>query len=60
MPTDVSDHRLLSQRLKHDTADQRERMHQLMARGAPLAAPPEYERCVAPRHRGGRLAGGRG
>lgn len=37
----------LSQRLKHETADQHERMHRLMAHGAPFASREAYARFVA-------------
>lgn len=37
----------LSQRLKHETADQHERMHRLMERGAPFSSRESYARFVA-------------
>ncbi|MFT4190929.1 MAG: biliverdin-producing heme oxygenase [Comamonas sp.] len=45
--TEVIERSSLSQRLKHETADQHERMHQLMARGAPFSSREAYARFVA-------------
>lgn len=47
MTTDTPADSLLSQRLKHETAEQHERMHRLMERGAPFASRESYARFVA-------------
>ncbi|MEN4922944.1 biliverdin-producing heme oxygenase [Achromobacter spanius] len=47
MTTDILERPSLSQRLKHETADQHERMHRLMERGAPFASRESYARFVA-------------
>ncbi len=47
MTTETLERPTLSQRLKHETADQHERMHQLMERGAPFASRDAYARFVA-------------
>ena len=47
MNTELLERPSLSQRLKHETNDQHERMHRLMERGAPLSNRDAYARFVA-------------
>lgn len=47
MTTDTLERPSLSHRLKHETADQHERMHRLMERGAPFSSRIAYARFVA-------------
>ncbi|WMD18980.1 biliverdin-producing heme oxygenase [Achromobacter seleniivolatilans] len=47
MTTEILERPSLSQRLKHETADQHERMHRLMERGAPFSSRESYARFVA-------------
>ncbi|MFT4265829.1 MAG: biliverdin-producing heme oxygenase [Xenophilus sp.] len=46
MATETLEHPALSQRLRHETAAQHERMHQLMERAAPFASREAYARFV--------------
>lgn len=47
MTTELLERPALSQRLKHETASEHERMHQLMAHGAPFSSRDAYARFVA-------------
>ncbi|MBJ7262430.1 MAG: biliverdin-producing heme oxygenase [Burkholderiaceae bacterium] len=47
MTTEILERPSLSQRLKHETNDQHERMHRLMAHGAPFSSRNAYARFVA-------------